>query len=158
MRGLEISGRDTQLPHLARVLELLWLRFAIQNKCADADVARGRKRSGRACCFHAGKRREFRNQLREETRRRFVIRELRFGQTDPERQRPRRIHSDVRLLQKHEAAHHQAGADEKNECERDLGDDERIAHSLALRAAGASASTFLQRIDQLRVRGLECGQ
>ena len=85
----------------------------------------------------------------------FVVDELRFGQTDAKGERPRWVHPEVGLLQKHEAAHHQSRADEKHERERHFGDHERVTHPLALRAARASASAFLERVDQLRIRRLE---
>ena len=154
-RRLKIARRDHQLPHVARVLELFRFRFAFQNKGADADVSRGRKRSRRARRFDARKTGQLRDKLREETRRGFVVDELRFGQTDAKGERPRWVHPEVGLLQKHETAHHQSRADEEDERERDFGDHERVTHPLALRAARASASAFLERVDQLRIRRLE---
>src|ERR1043165_4233195 len=61
MRGLQITGRDHQLPHVAGVLELFRLGLAIQNERANADVAQGGKRSGRTRCFHPWERGELWN-------------------------------------------------------------------------------------------------
>ena len=134
-RCLKISRSDGQRAHLAGVLKLFRFRLAFKHEGLGADVSRsrqGRRGTGR---FHAREIGQLRNELLEKARGGLFVRELRFGQADPEGQRARRIHANVRLLKIHEAPHHEAGANQQNQSEGDLRDDQRVAHPLTFRTA-----------------------
>ena len=74
---------------------------------------------------------------------------------DADRRRPRRLEAHVDVEHAHEAADQQAGADEQHAGERDLGDDERVAHPGPAASFGRSAAGVLQRVVQRRAARLE---
>ena len=72
------------------------------------------------------------------------------------RQDIRRIESGIDVEQLEETAHQQPRSDQQHECERDFCDDENAAHAPTRAARRRAVSAFLQRADQVRVRGLRC--
>ena len=137
---------------------MLRLSIAFENNADGILGAAGREHSRRAGRFDTGDVREARNQLLEKAACFLLLRELHLRQADAEGECVARIHSEIGILDRHEAAEHQAGADQERERERDFGDDEDVAHALRFSAGCANATAFLQCIDQLRLRCLQRGK
>ena len=57
-----------------------------------------------------------------------------------------------------QALHHQSGADQENERQRHLGDDQKIAPAILMRAATGGSRAFLQIRLQVGLRGVQRGR
>ena len=76
---------------------------------------------------------------------------------DLERHDARRVPAGVDRLQGEEAPRHQAGADQQDDRDRDLGGDEDVAQAAAL-APGPGAASFVERVLEPDGGGLERGR
>ena len=63
---------------------------------------------------------------------------LPVGQRQLHRQQLRRVDAEIEPLQRQEAAHHEAGAGEQHERQRELDDDQRAGPAARAHAAGAA--------------------
>src|SRR5438477_1777297 len=154
VRGGKITGRDGEAMRHSRVLQLLRLRFTLENERAHSDVSRRWKRRSRGGRFHSGNASDLWHQRGEESAG-VLLFELGGRQTNSERQSVRWIDSNIGPLKFYKTAQHQSGAYQQDQGKGYFGDDQTITHTLAFATANSAATSFLDRIDQLRARRLQ---
>ena len=103
----------------------------------------------------AGNRADLARQLLHESRARGIVRIAVDRRVQPERQLVARVEADVRVLEVHHRAEHEAGEDEQRQRERDLRGDENVA--AAARFASAGRARVAQRLRRGAASGAERG-
>ena len=119
------------------------------------DSAVRRQGAGFSGIHHAGKRLQLGQQLAEETLLfcRGLI--LPFGKWQPRHQNVVRIESQVHRLQRDKGPHHDSGASQQHQREREFDDHQRIAQPSAPEAAADASAGILQRLDNIAARQLQ---
>ena len=121
--------------------------------CRDAAVRR--QGAGFGGIHHSGERLQLGQQLAEETLLfgRGLI--LPLGKWQPRHQNVVRIESQVHRLQRDKGPHHDSGAGQQHQREREFDDHQRIPQPSAPEAAADAAAGILQRLDNIAARQLQ---